>query len=85
MHDIAVPGCDNPTIDNGSITLLPSVASPTIGQLDLESGRDRTKYGDSLQVSCNTGYYVDGPSVTTCQTNGTWTLLPTCKGEPLAR
>ena len=75
----AVPGCDNPTIDHGSTTLLPSATVPSTGQLDLESGRDRTKHGDSLQVSCNTGYYLDGLSVTTCQTNGTWTQLPSCK------
>ena len=78
----AVPGCDNPAIDHGSTSLLPPPPTiPRVGELDLESGRDRTKYGDSLQVSCNTGYYVDGPSVITCQSsgNGTWTQVPACK------
>ncbi|XP_054834688.1 beta-2-glycoprotein 1 isoform X1 [Eublepharis macularius] len=37
------------------------------------------QYKDSVSYGCNPTYVLDGPSESTCEETGNWSLIPTCK------
>jgi hypothetical protein len=37
-----------------------------------------TTFNSTVTITCDMGYNITGKSVTTCQSDGTWTSLPTC-------
>lgn len=42
------------------------------------------EYGAQVMLSCSPGYYLLGPRLIQCRTNGTWSIgneRPTCKGK----
>ena len=38
-------------------------------------------YPDSVQYTCDTGYWLDGPTTANCTSDGTLTTTPKCKGK----
>ena len=34
-----------------------------------------------MQIYCHQGYYMEGHNIASCQANGDWTHLPTCRGK----
>ncbi len=39
-----------------------------------------TAFGESAFYICNSGYQLSGSSTVTCQADGSWSTVPTCKG-----
>lgn len=58
--------------------------SPTGGTASTPKG---TTYGEVAIVSCEAGYTLNGTAFITCQSNGTWSDMPTCdiKGNYLSK
>jgi Sushi repeat (SCR repeat) len=50
--------------------------SPT--PLSGSSNNNATTFNSTVTITCDSGYSINGKSVTTCQSDGTWTSLPTC-------
>jgi hypothetical protein len=42
------------------------------------ANNNATTFNSSVTITCDYGYSINGKSVTTCQSDGTWTSLPTC-------
>ena len=39
-------------------------------------------FKDTITYFCNEGYFIEGPTVTTCKENARWSVMPpTCKGN----
>ena len=45
------------------------------------SGMDNKRFPDMIQVTCDIGYTLNGPSSIQCKESGEWSKRPTCDGE----
>ena len=52
--------------------------TPTIANAEAAEAPKGTTYGEVAILSCSTGYSLNGSTFVTCQTDGSWSTLPTC-------
>ncbi|XP_053398307.1 CUB and sushi domain-containing protein 1-like [Mercenaria mercenaria] len=92
--EIAIMACaDGYTLDgnafvtcqaNGSWTTLPTCDIRNCGDPTPSAGTSNDtnyEYGTAIQVTCNSGYTIQGSSSIICQADGTWSDSPTCDPE----
>jgi len=56
-------------------------SDPVIPYSALSNTKDKYVYQDTVNITCNTGYTIQGQGQIQCQANSTWTNPPICKSE----
>ena len=79
--DTVVCGKDGMWIGVVQCDRVPCEALETPNNASIVSGDNtmQSKYGDELILNCNAGFTLNGNEKVTCQANGSWTDIPTCK------
>ena len=56
-------------------------AKPSISDGSVSPPDETVDYGASYEVTCSTGFTIDGPSTMTCDTDGIFDQTPTWQGK----
>lgn len=67
-------------ISNGVVVLILFIdcEAPTVANADPIETPKGTTFGEVAIISCQAGYFIDGNSFVSCQSDGSWSNLPTC-------
>lgn len=61
------------------LVFLPDCGDPT--PVDGTANITLTTYGAVVEITCEPGFDLSGPSVVSCTTDGTWSDNPTCNAN----
>ncbi|XP_053387660.1 deleted in malignant brain tumors 1 protein-like [Mercenaria mercenaria] len=72
---------ENETWTDDSICKVKDCGYPSAPYADMSLSDNKTTYGETVLVTCWTGYTLSGSSTVKCLSNGSWEMMPTCTIE----